>query len=71
MAKPKRFPDGVLVLKRAVDQRINIDDNIEIVVTEISPNGLWVKLGIIAPESVIIHRHEVYLQIQEDRKDAV
>jgi carbon storage regulator len=48
----------MLVITRKVDQSLIINGNIEIVVTGIAKDG--VRLGIIAPREVEIHRREVF-----------
>ena len=53
----------MLVLTRKVDERINIGDDIEIQVVEVK--GGNVRLGIVAPGDVQIHRHEIYRKIRE------
>jgi carbon storage regulator len=58
----------MLVLGRKKGESIIIDDNIEITVTAIE--GETVKLGISAPKHITIHRREVYLEIQEENKQA-
>lgn len=58
----------MLILARKKDERIIIDDHIEISIVEIK--GDQVKIGIKAPRSVKIFRHEVYLAIQEANKAA-
>jgi len=59
----------MLILARKKDESIIIDDQIEISIVEIK--GDQVKIGINAPRSVKIFRHEVYLAIQEANKAAV
>ncbi len=58
----------MLILARKKDESIIIDDHIEISIVEIK--GDHVKIGIKAPQSVKIFRHEVYLAIQEANKAA-
>ena len=58
----------MLILARKKDESIIIDDHIEISIVEIK--GDQVKIGINAPRSVKIFRHEVYLAIQESNKAA-
>ena len=54
----------MLILARKVDERIVIGDQIEISVVEI--RGDQVKLGVDAPRSVKVYRHEVYEAIQKE-----
>ena len=58
----------MLVLGRKKGESIIIDDDIEIIVTAVE--GETVKLGISAPKHITIHRKEVYLEIQEENKQA-
>ena len=58
----------MLVLGRKKGESIIIDDNIEITITAIE--GETVKLGIEAPKQITIHRKEIYLEIQEENKQA-
>ncbi|RNF38781.1 carbon storage regulator CsrA [Planococcus salinus] len=58
----------MLVLGRKKGESIVIDDDIEITVTAV--DGDMVKLGINAPKHITIHRKEVYLEIQEENKQA-
>ena len=46
-----------------------IGDNVEIKI--ISVDGDQVKLGIVAPKSVKVHRYEVFEAIQEQNKEAM
>lgn len=54
----------MLVLSRQRDESIIIGDNI--VVTIVDVRGDKVKLGIEAPQSVSVHRREVYEAIQRE-----
>ncbi len=58
----------MLVLTRKEDQSIMIGDDIEVKVLSLKENQ--VKLGIIAPRSVAVHRREVYLSIQDENESA-
>ncbi|MEJ5170099.1 MAG: carbon storage regulator CsrA [Fimbriimonadaceae bacterium] len=56
----------MLVLTRKVHQSIIVGDDIEIVVLDV--RGEQVRLGIRAPKDVVVHRKEVYEQIQEENR---
>ncbi len=56
----------MLILTRKEEESIIIDDNIEVKVLAVD-NGR-VKLGIEAPESIPVHREEVYRQIKLENK---
>ncbi len=58
----------MLVLTRKVDQSIMIGDNIRIVVVDV--RGDQVKIGIDAPRDIMVHRHEVYEEIQTENQRA-
>lgn len=58
----------MLVLTRKINEAIMIGDDIEIAVVDIK--GDQVKLGIRAPRSVKVFRHEVYDAIQEENRRA-
>ncbi len=59
----------MLALARKNNESIMLGNDIEITVLEIK--GDQVKLGIKAPKSVPIYRKEIYLQIQEENRQAV
>lgn len=54
----------MLVLTRKKDESIVINDNIEIVVTDVQ--GGKVRLGVMAPRDVTVHRREIYDAIQNE-----
>lgn len=58
----------MLALSRKLKETIVINDDIEI--TILSINKDQVKLGISAPKNIPIHRKEIYVQIQEENKEA-
>lgn len=58
----------MLILTRKVNERIMIGEDIEVAVVEI--RGDQVKLGIVAPQNVTVHRREVFEQIQEENREA-
>lgn len=59
----------MLVLTRKVDQSIMIGDQIRIVVVDV--RGDQVKIGIDAPRDIMVHRQEVYQEIQAENQRAV
>ncbi|KGR86935.1 carbon storage regulator CsrA [Lysinibacillus boronitolerans] len=59
----------MLVLSRKKDESIMIGDKIEIKILAI--DGDQIKLGIIAPKTVKVHRSEVFKAIQEQNKEAL
>ena len=58
----------MLILTRKLGESITIGDNIKITVLGII--GKQVKLGIVAPDKVSVHREEVYKKIQEENRHA-
>ncbi len=58
----------MLALSRKKNESIVINNNIEITVLDI--RGDQIKLGISAPKEVPIYRKEVYIQIQNENKEA-
>ena len=59
----------MLVLSRKKNETIMIGDHIEVKI--LSVEGDQVKLGIVAPKSVKVHRSEVFQAIQEQNKEAL
>ncbi len=58
----------MLILTRRKDQRIIIDERIEVAIVDIK--GDQVKLGIDAPKDVSVFRSEVFQAIQEENRIA-
>ena len=58
----------MLVLSRQRDETIMIGDNIQITVVDI--RGDKVRLGIVAPIEIPVHRKEVYDAIQRENRTA-
>lgn len=58
----------MLVLSRQRDETIIIGDNVQITVVDI--RGDKVRLGIVAPSEVPVHRKEVYDAIQRENRKA-
>jgi carbon storage regulator len=58
----------VLILTRKLGESITIGDDIKVTVLGIY--GRQVRLGVEAPQKVIVHREEVYLKIKEENRKA-
>lgn len=58
----------MLVLSRKIGQRIRIGDQIEIVIADV--RGDRVRVGIVAPPEVPVHREELYERLQADEASA-
>lgn len=58
----------MLVFTRRRDETIMIGDRIEVRVLRVGRDG--VRLGIVAPPDVPVHRQEVYSQIREANRSA-
>ncbi|MCH8805903.1 MAG: carbon storage regulator CsrA [Planctomycetes bacterium] len=58
----------MLVLSRQRDESIMIGDNVEITIVDI--RGDKVRLGIVAPVEIPVHRKEVYDAIQRENRKA-
>ena len=56
----------MLILTRRVGETIRINDDISIQVLIVC--GQQVKLGIVAPADVAVHRDEIYQRIQAERE---
>lgn len=59
----------MLVLSRKKGETIHIGNDIEVKVLAVE--GEQVKLGIVAPKTVKVHRSEVFEAIQEQNKEAL
>lgn len=58
----------MLVLTRKENESIMVGDDVEVKILDLKENQ--VKLGIVAPRAVSVHRKEVYLAIQEENAQA-
>jgi carbon storage regulator len=58
----------MLVLSRQRDESIMIGDNVQITIVDI--RGDKVRLGIVAPSEIAVHRKEVYDAIQRENHKA-
>ena len=59
----------MLILTRKVNQKLIINDNIEVVILESYKNS--VKIGVNAPSNVQIYREEIYNEIKKSNKQAI
>ena len=58
----------MLVLTRKENESIMIGDDIEVKLLDVKENQ--VKIGIIAPREIAVHRREVYDAIQKENAEA-
>lgn len=58
----------MLILTRKINQKLIINDNIEVVILDSSKNS--VKIGINAPSNVQVFREEVYREIKKSNEQA-
>ncbi|WNZ54461.1 carbon storage regulator CsrA [Microbulbifer sp. MKSA007] len=56
----------MLILKRRTGENLRIGTNVSITVLEVKGNQ--VKIGIRAPKSLPVHREEIYMRIERERK---
>ena len=59
----------MLILTRKLGEAIRIGDTIKITVSDIK--GKQIRIGIEAPEDVLVYREEVYTMIQEQNINAL
>lgn len=59
----------MLVLTRRLNEAIQIGENIEVKIVAVE--GDQIKLGITAPKEIDVHRKEIYLEIQQENKEAL
>ena len=59
----------MLVLTRKIGETFVVGDNITVTVVDVV-GGNKVRLGINAPSSIPVYREEIWLQIQEENRQA-
>jgi carbon storage regulator len=58
----------MLILTRKLGESITIDNDIKI--TVLSIHGKQVKIGVDAPDTVSVHREEIFKKIKSENKSA-
>ncbi len=59
----------MLILTRKLDESIMIGNDIEVKVVKVT--GSQVHLGIKAPKTIAVYRHELFEQVMNENKNAV
>jgi carbon storage regulator len=57
----------MLILTRRVGESLMIGD--EITMTVLGVKGNQIRIGVNAPKDVAVHREEIYLRIQQEKKE--
>jgi carbon storage regulator len=60
----------MLILTRRIGESVTIGEDAEIVVTMLNIRGQQAKIGISAPQEIIVHRDEVFKRIQKKKQES-
>ncbi|WP_370215287.1 carbon storage regulator CsrA [Idiomarina sp.] len=55
----------MLILTRRIGETLKIDDNVDVIILGVKGNQ--VRVGIKAPDSVTVHREEIYIRIEAEK----
>lgn len=56
----------MLILTRRISESIIINDDTQVKILNV--NGNQVRLGIVAPKKIAVHREEIYQRIQQEKR---
>ena len=69
LRRGRQVENNMLALSRKKGEAIMVGNNVEISILDIK--GDQIKIGIQAPKEIPVYRKEVYIQIEEENREAV